>query len=578
MRISVHLLSVRSISATLRVSVPLLFTTSVISDAQTVRGTVTDRATGLPAAGVVTLERLSTDSVVLDSRTVLTRGDGSYSVRAAPGLARVLVRRIGALPFTSNVLSLTEGEVRVVDIQMERLSAPGSSVGSILGRVYVNRGTPCRSNENGEYIATLWDDARTALMMTEIAARENKATRRVVRYIREMDSPSLRVFAESLHAFDGTDGEAGAFFRSRSGEELSRDGYWYEDRSRAVWFFGPDASALLSEAFVRDHCFRLSAGEESADGLVRLAFEPIPARTREFAPTEIAGTVKFDAATSELRQIEFDWVKLRVDTSLVGGEVRFAYDSSGFWYVSSWRLRMPREVLLVSGSGVVGRRHTLLEEGGVVLDNLPVSGFVPGTITGTVREPNGKGLAGAIVRMIGSELRALTDQRGRYTLSGIPPGLQFVVADHESYRNFGIRVGQQRALITEGVNRELSFSAPARNVVASVLCGPARDALGVRRSANTAILRISLAGTSQDSTETTPRVRLAVVSDRGPDYAATERVNADGSVVFCDAPAGVDLVLTDPRQPNVTLATFRLRRGEIVGWTHQERRRRILER
>jgi hypothetical protein len=505
----------------------------------------------------------------MDSRSVLTSRDGTFSIRAAgPGSARLHARRIGAMPFRSELLSLADGEVRVVDVQMERVAPTGTGSGSTLGRVYVRRGTPCRTTDDGEYIATLWDDARTALMVTEIAGNDRKPSRRLVRYVRELDIPSLRVFAESLHAFDGTDTDGATIFGSRSGEELSREGYWYEDRNGAVNFFGPDASALLSEAFVRDHCFRIAADADSGNGLIALTFEPVPARTREYTPAEIAGVVWFDAATSELRQIEFDWTRLRADTSLVGGDVRFAHDSSGVWYVSSWRLRMPREVLLVSGQGVVGRRQTLLEEGGVVLDDLPTSGFVPGTITGVVRDSKGRGLAEAVVRVIGAGARAVTDQQGRYTLTGVPPGLQFVVADHESYQDLGIRLGQHRALITEGIVRDLLFSAPTTEVAGSILCGSAR------RPPNTAILRVSIANTVSETPTPAAQIRLAVAPTyRGSKYTATTRISPDGSAVFCDAPAGVDLVLSDPQQPGVALATFRLRRGEVVGWTDRTGRR-----
>jgi hypothetical protein len=302
--------------------------------------------------------------------------------------------------------------------------------------------------------------------------------------------------------------------------------------------------------------------------LVGLTFEPIPARTGAYAPTEIVGVVWFDGPTRELRQIEFDWTRLLADTGLVGGDVRFAKDSNGLWYVSSWRLRMPREVLLGSGFTVYGRRQTLVEEGGIVLDDLPDSGFVPGTITGVVRDSKGRGLAEAIVRVIGAEVRTVTDQQGRYTLTGVPPGLQFVVADHETYRDLGVRLGQRRALITEGVVRELMFSAPKPEVVGSALCG------SLHRPSTTAILRVTIASSASAIPASTARVRLAAApAARGSDYTATVRLDPDGSAVFCDAPTGVDLVLSDPANPGVALATFRFRRGEVIGWTDRTERR-----
>lgn len=529
--------------------------------AQTVRGTVTDRASGQPVAGaVVILEQFAADSSVVDSRTILAGRDGIYSVRAAgAGPARVIVRRIGAVPFRSEPFLLADGETRVVDVQMDRVVLTGLRTASQLGRVHVRQGTPCRATEDGERIATLWDDARTALMSTEVAAREGNPSRRLVRYVRELDIPSLKVFAESLYAFDGTDTQGDAAFRSLPGESLSREGYWHTDRNGAVNFYGPDARALLSESFVRDHCFRLADAVESDAGMVGLTFEPVPARTREYSPSDIFGVVRIDAATSELRQVEFDWTKLHVDTSLVGGEVRFTHDSTGRWYVSSWRLRMPREVRLVSGRGVIGRRQTLIEEGGVVLDDLPVSGFVPGTITGVVRDAKGKGLTEATVRVIGTDVRASTDQQGRYVLTGVPPGLHFVVAAHTSYGELGTRVGQQQVLITEGVVRELSFAAPSQERIGSMLCGTQQ------RPANTAILRVTLVDSMGDTPVSQVRVRLAPASSRGSTYAATILTDAGGSAVFCDAPAGADLILSDSRQPGAVLATVRLRRSEVAG-------------
>lgn len=546
-----------------------LLATATYGEAQTVRGIVTDRTSGLPTAGaVVVLERLTADSSVMDSRTVLANRDGTFSVRSSgPGPARLIVRRIGAVPFRSGLLILADGESRVVDVQMDRATLTGSRTASTLGRVHVRQGTPCRSSENGERIATLWDDARTALMSTEVSATEGNPARRLVRYVRELDIPSLKVVAESLTAFDGVDTRSNAAFRSLPGEVLSREGYWHTDRGGAANFYGPDASALLSESFVRDHCFRLNVGADSGGGLIGLAFEPVPARTREYSPTDIVGVVRIDAATSELRRVEFDWTRLRVDTILVGGEVRFTHDSSGRWYVSSWRLRMPREVLLVSGHGVMGRRQSVMEEGGLVLDDLPDSGFVPGTISGVVRDARGKGLAEAVVRVVGADVRAVTDLQGRYVLAGVPPGLHFVNATHASYGDLGIRIGQRQVLIDEGVVRELSFSAPPQERIRSILCGPAR------RPPNTAILRVAIVDSMRATPVSLVRIRLSATRvSRGSDYAATVLTDVDGAAVFCDAPAGVDLILSDSRQPGVTLATFHFRRGDVVGrWVHGSR-------
>src|SRR5688572_22191812 len=96
---------------------------------QTVRGTVTDRATGAAASGaVIMLERAVTDSTVQE-RGVLADGDGAYSIVAwGAGTYRVAVRRIGRIPFYSEPMVLKEGEVRVVNVKMDAISARGTSV------------------------------------------------------------------------------------------------------------------------------------------------------------------------------------------------------------------------------------------------------------------------------------------------------------------------------------------------------------------------------------------------------------------------------------------------------------------
>jgi hypothetical protein len=203
----------------------------------------------------------------------------------------------------------------------------------------------------------------------------------------------------------------------------------------------------------------------------------------------------------------------------------------------------------------------LLEEGGVVLDAIPSSGFVPGTIRGVVRDSRRRGVADAVVRVLGYDVQSVTDPQGRYTLSGVPPGLQFVVAEHQTFRELGVRIGQHGALVSEGGLREIDFSAPTMDVVATMLCGP-------RRGSNTAILRVTIASGQRASPAAGALVRLAAArTSQTPTYLATIRTDADGSALFCDAPAGVDLILSDPSKPDAALATFRLRRGEVIGWS-----------
>jgi hypothetical protein len=522
---------------------------------QTVRGTVKDRATGAAGSGaVVMLERAVTASTVQE-RGVLADANGAYSIVAwGAGTYRISVRRIGRIPFYSDPLVLKDGEVRLVDVLMDPIAVRGAGV-AVLGAVNIRRATPCQANTaDGERIATLWDDARTALMSSEITARENLVQRRLVRYVREIDMPSMTVTDERLKAFDSHDIAGTPQFRSLSADSLSLMGYWRVRSGGAIEFYGLDATALLSEAFVRDHCFRLDEGPQAPQGMVGLRFEPVKDRMKRNAPPEVTGTVWIDVATSALQSVDFVWTKLRGDLKHVGGEVIFARVDSGPWFVSSWRLRMPRAIE-VAGSFGTARMAGLVEEGGLVLEGKPDPARAPASIFGEVRDGSQRPMPGAVVRIVGTDLRALTGADGRYELRDVPPGLQFIVADHSSLAELGVRAGEGQVLLDDGVRREVSFSAPSSNEIISTLC----DGQDIPR--NRATVRVTL--TDSATQRPLSGVRLRVASKDGRAFETIDETDAGGAVVFCGVPADLPLIVTESGRG--TIAELTLRRGQVVG-------------
>jgi hypothetical protein len=268
----------------------------------------------------------------------------------------------------------------------------------------------------------------------------------------------------------------------------------------------------------------------------------------------VTGTVWIDAASSSLQSVEFVWTKLRGDLKHVGGEVIFARVDSGPWFVSSWRLRMPREIE-VDGSYGTARRPGLVEEGGLVLEAKPDSGRAPATIEGEVRDGTRRLMQGAIVRIVGTDLRAVTGPDGRYTLRDVPPGLQFVVVDHASLAELGVRAGEGQVLLDDGARREVSFNAPAVSEIINTLC----DGQDIPR--NRATVRLTLT----DSLTERPLsgVRLRVTARDGRSYESIDETDAGGAVVFCGVPADLPLIVTEAGRGKITELT--LRRGQVVG-------------
>lgn len=74
--------------------------------------------------------------------------------------------------------------------------------------------------------------------------------------------------------------------------------------------------------------------------LIGLVFEP---RTNNQL-SDIQGTIWVDSATSELRRLEYGYIRapLPFPVPSLGGYVDFRRHRTGAWYVSTWQIRMPR--------------------------------------------------------------------------------------------------------------------------------------------------------------------------------------------------------------------------------------------
>src|SRR5688572_19825565 len=334
-------------------------------NAQVVRGRVTEGSSTLPVPGALASLLLETADSVLAS--TLTTQEGDYALRApAPGRYRLAVKRIGVRRFVSAPFDIAEGETRVLDVSLDpvALTLPEVTVSGL-----------CATNPRDlRRIASLWDEARTALEATEISQRERLISATISRYAGELDPPSLRVL------FDWrSDAQllVQQPFTSLSGDSLSAVGYWRQLPGDSVEFLAPDASALSSNAFLRDHCFTLAGAPRARPDLVGLRF--VPSRDRKLP--DIAGTVWLDARRFELRFIEFRYTLLpeMPNADRVGGEVHFSRLGTGAWIVERWFIRMP-QVMVVPDA--LEPRRQLYEEGGAVVTDGVASSTRPATVTG----------------------------------------------------------------------------------------------------------------------------------------------------------------------------------------------------
>ena len=293
------------------------------SAAQTVRGVVEDDA-ARPVAGM--LVSLAPAEGGAAAAGALTDAQGRFSLAApVPGRYTVRAERVGYRA-ASAVVEVAVGqttEVRLVTGVQAFVLPPLE--------VTATRCTVRPGEDDAAY--ALWDEARKALATAALLQDQ----RRVEYTVRTYGS----VIVMSTGRMRRQNGEprrvTGSPFHTLSPVELAEGGYVREEGD-SLSFYGPDAHALLSDAFLDTHC--LYADPDRSDRQsVALAFEPV---RRE--AVDIRGTLRLDRRTGDLRDVEYEYTGLRVEGQRVpaGGAVEFRRLPSGAWIVSRWRIRSTR--------------------------------------------------------------------------------------------------------------------------------------------------------------------------------------------------------------------------------------------
>ena len=510
--------------------------------AQVIRGRVTEMASAAPVVGALVSLLGETGEAALAS--VLTTRAGEYAVRApVPGRYRLSVKRIGVRRFVSETFDLAVGETRALDV-------PIDAVALSLPLVTVSGLCATRPRELAR-IASLWDEARTALQATEISLRDSLVQTLITRHVGELDPTSLRVHFDWLSEARVLKEQP---FTSMSGDSLSAVGYWRQLPDDSVEFLAPDASALASNAFIHDHCFGLVGAPRNRPDLVGLSFVPAPERQM----ADISGTIWLDARRFELRFIEFRYTQLPPTlstTNRVGGEVHFSRLESGAWIVDRWFIRMPQ--IIVVADAVVSRRQ-LREEGGSVITSGVIPAVPRAAVTGIVRDSTGRPLADALVRAVGTHRQAVTGADGAYRLDSLPPGSISIVVHTDGYDSFAVLAASRRLELLPGRAQRVDLRTPTSGGIRNETCpdpnlrylqrGRVRGALRLLMVDSATLapmpgLRFLVSWpsrTDESLRRTGGRVRTGVEQIR---QALTD---SRGAATFCDVPYGVPVEVSLP--------------------------------
>lgn len=535
-------------------------------DAQVVRGSVTERGSGQALAGVL-LSILDDGGGV--AVAALSDEDGLFELRApAPGRYVLEAKRIGLKQVRFPAFTLAEGATIRHDVLLDPIPV-------VLDRVRVTGRSSCvqRPQEN-ERTAALWEDARAALTATVLTRQTPSATDSVVRFMRKLDVNTWKVLFEDRRKVPASLDRP---FQSLPAQDLSSNGYVRVNEDGSTNYFAPDAEALLSDAFLADHCFRVEEGTAEHRTHIGLAFQPV--RGRE--TPDIRGVLWLDRATAELRSLDFTYTRLPFDLRSrdYGGTVSFFRTSGGRWIVWSWRIRTPEfgfERWTESASGEripLPRSNTprvvrIQEEGGAV----PIGSLIieAGAVAGTVMVDSvtKRRVAGTVVGLVGTDAAVVTDEHGEFLISGVSPGSYTVSLQHPVLDSLGLDALSTSVDVSRGATATLELFFPSMAELSQRLCA---DAAPLDR---TAIIRFIVVDSAsglplQQAPVVVARRTRAIIDGERVDSITTlynGTLDQQGAFVACGIPDG-DLVQIESRaRADAPWSSAALSTAGAVGW------------
>lgn len=200
-----------------RIALLCLLAPSLVG-AQVVRGRLTERTTASPLGGIVV--EVFADGGSQRSGAALSTADGTFAIRLpAAGRYVLSAKRIGVRRVQTAPFEVGPGETIVRDLEIE-------AVLYTLPEVVVTGLATCARNGNVARIASLWEEARTALFASQLSLRDELFRAHVTRYVRELEPRDARVLSETRSEVSGVVSRP---FTSVDPDSLSLKGYWWND-------------------------------------------------------------------------------------------------------------------------------------------------------------------------------------------------------------------------------------------------------------------------------------------------------------------------------------------------------------
>lgn len=471
------------------ITVAAIFACGMRASAQDVRVEVVEAATGRPVVGA--------NVALLDSTGAIPLGGGfsDQSGRAdlrAPvrGPYRLRADKVGFDTWTSVQLMLGDQPVIVrAGMAPTRTPPPVVLRSESACQQLTGLGTPA---------GDIWAEVKKALTANAMTEAQGLVPLDVDLYERVLDR-DLGIVSER------TEQRVRISRRPATGISWDQvDTTRRADSPAADVYRAPDAATLVSDQFVKSHCYAAIRGYGAEAGLTGLEFRP----ARLGGQIDLTGVLWLDPKSNALRSLNFDYVNLPIPLRIArtNGRVEFEQMPGGHWIVPRWYIRMPR-LGKVTAAGAVAAHDSLLgyqEVGGSarptggprppqktvatptpansppaasVKAPAPAASAAPSAasqsvIAGVVFDSSSaRGLSGVTVSAARGRYRTVTNSGGRYELAVDTPLDDTIVFEHPRLRLFHVADRVQLISLAPGTRGQASVIVPSYDALRKSLCG-----------------------------------------------------------------------------------------------------------
>jgi hypothetical protein len=339
---------------------------------------------GQPLAEVV-VAAVARDSTVATARSTLL---GVYQLRGLPsGRYELRFSRIGYQPVTRSPVQVSDETTRVEDVVLEPLPVR-------LAGVDVRDRPECNVDErDAAALVQMWNRARAHVPADHPESRVATFEAHVLRIEGRADATgyyapdTIGSSVVVLDSLRGRESITDSLIGRTPAETLETTGFVHRNARGVVVEEIPGLQALLSDAFVRRHCFRSATPSDTHPELVGIAFTP---SERREGLVDIAGVLWLDRSSLEPRRVEFDYTNVAASRySLcdvgaqasadrmcldfdesganrfgIGGDADFRRLSTGDWAMIRWTSRViSTEMRFVASPRPRGLRFLSPKEG-----------------------------------------------------------------------------------------------------------------------------------------------------------------------------------------------------------------------